>query len=260
MRWAVWLNQQRWLGRDHLALGLLRDLSARDPKGFHKFLWTHHFLGYARWYYAEEELFSTEQMQPSRRLFFADLREVLSAQGINSSDVRSILEVGCSMGYLLRYLETTLFPSCQELMGIDIDAEAIAKGKAYLKLSGSKIVLVQGDMEDLESIFGARRFDFIFAAGVLSYLDERDAGRLISLLLRRTNRLLAFAGLACTQRNNNELIRSELSPNHQGQWIHNFESMVHAAGGRVVSRRWEGAKLFNLQTINFVFAIPNEKR
>jgi hypothetical protein len=76
------------------------------------------------------------------------------------------------------------------------------------------------------------------------------------MLLRRTNRVLAFAGLACASRNNDQLNRSELSPNHQQQWIHNFAAMVSTAGGRVVRCRWEGATEFNLQTVHFVYAVP----
>lgn len=255
MRLAIWLNRQRWFAHDYFAVGLVRDLQLRNPEEFHKFLWTHHFMGYARWYDSEYELFAAEQMQPSRRLFFDDLRAVIRELGMQSTDFRSILEVGCSLGYLLRYLETDMFPGCQEFVGIDIDGPGICKGTEYLKQLGSKVVLAQGDMEDLDRILGTRMFDLVYAAGVLSYLDEPNAARLVSLLLRRTNKVLAFAGLACTSRNNNQLDRSEISPNHEVQWIHNFEAMVSAAGGRVVRSRWEGAKLFNLQTINFVFAV-----
>jgi SAM-dependent methyltransferase len=256
IRLALWLNRQRWFARDHVAVGLVRDLRSRNPKEFHKFLWKHHFMGYARWYDSEDELFSTEQMQPSRRLFFDDLLSVVRELGLQPPDIRSILEAGCSLGYLLRYLETEMFPGCQDIVGIDIDAPAICKGKEYLKQVGSKVVLAHGDMEDLDRLLGSRTFDFVFAAGVLSYLDERDAARVVSILLHRTNRILAFAGLACTSRNNNQLDRSEISPNHEDQWIHNFAAMVSAAGGRVIKVRWEGEKLYNLQTIYFVFAVP----
>ena len=256
MRLAIWLNRQPWFTRDYLAVGLVGDLGLQDPEAFHKFLWKHHFMGYARWYDSEDELFSAEHMQPSRRMFFDDLVSVVRELGLQPSDIGSILEVGCSLGYLLRHLEVEVFPGCRELLGIDIDGPAIRKGTDYLKRHGSKVVLAQGDMEDLDRMLGSRTFDLVFAAGVLSYLDEPNAARLVSMLLRRTNKVLAFAGLACTGRNNDELDRSETSPNHEQQWIHNFAAMVSAAGGRVVRSRWEGAKLYNLQTIHFVFAVP----
>jgi SAM-dependent methyltransferase len=256
MRLAIWLNRQRWFTNDYLAKGLVGDLGLRDPQAFHKFLWKHHFMGYARWYDSENELFSADRMQPSRRMLFDDLESVLRQLGLQRSDIGSILEVGCSLGYLLRHLETDVFPECREFMGLDIDEPAIRKGTEYLKQQGSKVVLAHGDMEELDCILGSRTFDLVFAAGVLSYLDEANAARVVSMLLKRTNKVLALAGLACGGRDNRELEASESSPNHERQWIHNFEAMVSAAGGRAVMSRWEGAKLFNLQTIHFVFAVP----
>src|SRR5688572_14254409 len=175
MRLAIWLNRQPWFTRDYLAVGLVGDLGLRDPEALHKFLWQHHFMGYARWYDSEEELFSLEQMQPSRRLFFDDLVSVVRELGLQQSDIGSVLEVGCSLGYLLRHLEVEVFSECRELMGIDIDEPAIRKGRDYLKRHGSKVILAQGDMEDLDRILGSKTVDLVFAAGVLRYLDEPNA-------------------------------------------------------------------------------------
>ncbi len=257
MRLAAWLTRQRWMPvRDHVAMGLVRDLLAEDPKEFHKFAWSNHLMGYARWYDSEEELFEFEQMQPSRVQFFEDLTSVLDQQRIPRTDVRAILEVGCSLGYLLRYLETSVFPDCPDIVGIDIDAPAIDKGQRFLARAGSRVVLHAGDMEHLDTLVGPRTFDVTLAAGVLSYLNEEDASRMVERLLARTRKVIALAGLACLERNNNTLTRSELSPGHAGQWIHNFEALVTRAGGRVVRTRWEGSKQFNFQTVCFVFAVP----
>jgi SAM-dependent methyltransferase len=257
MRMAAWVTRQRWVPiRDHVAIGLVRDLLAQDPKEFHKFAWANHLMAYARWYDSEEQLFAAGQMEPSRIELFRDLISVLEQQNIPRSEVRSILEVGCSLGYLLRYLETNLFPDCPDIVGIDIDAPAIEKGQRFLSRVGSRVMLCAGDMEQLDTVVGPRIFDITLAAGVLSYLNEDDALRMIERLLARTRRVLALAGLACISRNNNSLTRSEMSPGHAGQWIHNFEALVARAGGRVVGTRWEGAKQYNFQTICFVFAVP----
>jgi SAM-dependent methyltransferase len=257
MRLAAWLTRQQWLPvRDHLSMGLVRDLLEKDPKQFHKFLWANHFMGYARWYDSENELFAFEQMQPTRIELFRDLTSVLGEQGVRVTDVRSILEVGCSLGYLLRYLELEVFPGCPELVGIDIDAAAIQKGQEFLLRSGSRVTLHAGDMEQLDALAGGRRFDVTLAAGVLSYLNEQDAQRMVAQLLGHTNKVLALAGLAAPERDNNLLTRSELSAGHAGQWIHNFETLIARAGGRVVRSRWEGATEYNRQTICFVFALP----
>lgn len=253
---AIWVNRHPRLFPDHLAVGLIRDLQWRDPTAFHKFLWTHHFMGYARWYDSQDALFSVERMEPSRQEFFKDLPAALADAGVKAGDVRSVLEIGCSLGYLLRYIETAVFPQSDQLVGLDIDAEAIRKGRAHLQDAGSRVRLIPGDMEELDRLVPEHAFDVVYAAGVLSYLDEPSATAMVARLLARTRGLLALVGLACTTRNNRELERSELSPNHTAQWIHNFEAMVARAGGRVVRTRWEGAKEYNLQTICFVFAVP----
>jgi SAM-dependent methyltransferase len=261
MRLAAWVTRQPWLPvRDQVAMGLVRDLLTKDPKLFHKFVWSNHFMGYARWYDSEEELFAFEQMQPTRVQLFQDLTSVLDQENVPRSHVRSILEVGCSLGYLLRYLETNVFPDCPDLIGIDIDAPAIEKGQRFLARSGSRVVLRAGDMEQLDTLVGPRTFDVTLAAGVLSYLNEDDASRMVERLLSRTGKVLALAGLACVERNNNTLTRSELSPGHAGQWLHNFDALVTRAGGRVVRSRWEGAKQYNFQTVCFVFAVPAHHR
>jgi hypothetical protein len=139
---------------------------------------------------------------------------------------------------------------------LDIDGAAIDKGQRYLAKAGSRVRLLHGDMEDLDTLLGPRQFDLTIAAGVLSYLNESDATAVVAHMLRRTNTVLALAGLACLDRHNRTLERSITSPSHEGQWIHNFEKMVADGGGRVVRSRWEGEKLYNLQTLCFAFAVP----
>lgn len=262
MRAAAWLTRQRWLPvQDHVAMGLIRDLQVEDPKTFHKFAWSHHLMGYARWYDSEDELFAPEQMQPSRVELFADLRSVLQNDlKLPISAIESVLEVGCSQGYLLRHLETDVFPTCKEFVGIDIDAPAIDKGQKHLSRLDSSVTILHGDMERLASLVGARTFDLTLAAGVLSYLNQEDATVVLSHMLQRTAKVLALAGLAWVDAPNNTLEKSILSPSHEGQWIHNFDAMITAAGGRVIRNRWEGARLYNLQTLCFAFAVPGRSQ
>jgi SAM-dependent methyltransferase len=251
MQMAIWLDRQRWLSsRDYLAMGLVRDLLKESPKEFHKFVWSHHLTGYAQRYDSEELLFDVDQMQPSRKEFFGDLILVIQGLGLRTSDIKSILEVGCSLGYLLRYLEIRVFTDYSEIVGIDIDAGAIEKGNNYLGKIGSDVRLIHGDMESLDQVMGPRSFDLMFSAGVLSYLNEKDATAVIAMMLRRAKKLVAFAGLACLDRNNITLDHSILSPNHDEQWIHNFDAMISAAGGRVVKNHCEQGEFY------FAFAVP----
>jgi SAM-dependent methyltransferase len=251
MQMAIWFDRQRWLSsREYLAMGLVWDLLKESPKEFHKFVWSHHLTGYAQWYDSEELLFDVDKMQGSRKEFFGDLILVIQGLGLRTSDIMSILEVGCSLGYLLRYLETRVFTEYSEIVGIDIDAIAIKNGNNYLGKIGSDVHLIHGDMESLEQILGPRSFDLIFSAGVLSYLDEMDAKAVIAMMLCRTKKILALAGLPCLDRNNNTLDHSIVSSDHGGQWIHNFAAMISAAGGRVTKTRCSEGKFY------FAFAVP----
>jgi SAM-dependent methyltransferase len=258
MRLASWMTKQRWLPLpDHVPMGLIRDLQVSDPKQFHKFMWAHHIMGYARWYDSEQTLFAPQQMEPSRVEFFADMVAALQQIGVAPSSVSSVLEVGSSQGYLLRHLEEVVLTSAHDLVGIDIDAPAIEKGTRYLSGAGSKVRLLAGDMEDLDRLVGKARYDLTIAAGVLSYLNQADATRMVSRMLERTNTMLALAGLAWADGDNSSLTHSIESPNHGGQWLHNFDAMVKACGGSVIRNRWEGAKNYNNQTICFSFARPS---
>lgn len=258
---AVWLNSQQWLSRwGYLAQGILRDFQKKDPKAFHKFFWSNHILSYAK-QYDSEQLFDINRMEPSRRIFFNDLISAIQEIGLDpAKDISSVLEVGCSLGYLLRFIETDILPDTKELVGIDIDGDAINKGASYLQDVGSKVRLIHGDMEDLDRLVGNRTFDVVFAGGVLSYLNTADAARVISEMLSRTEKLLALIGLAHTTADNSDLTQSLLDDSRGNQWVHNFKAMVEAAGGHVVRCRWEGARFFNYQTIYAVFAVPSSNR
>lgn len=252
---SLWVHHQTWLDAGRRAWWsqeLVRDLADRDINEYHKFLWSNH-LSYAVSYEVASR-FGQENMKQSRKLFFADLKEHLAALSLDpGTDVRSAYEVGCSLGYQLRYLETDLFTAASVLEGIDIDAYAIQAGTAYLKSIGSAVRLQCGDMEHLEQVLGARRYDVILCCGVLMYLDEETAGRLVETLLRHTNIMLAFTGLAHPDNDNAQLGHSAPRESDRS-YIHNVDAMVEQAGGKVVARRWEGSTLLDGHTIYSVFA------
>ena len=238
------------------SLAILSDWRVRDPKAFHKFFWTQHLYEYGR-PYESLELFEFDKMEPSRRLFLSDLRSALAQLDIPEEDRNlSVLELGCSMGYLIRNVELEVLPAAKRLVGVDLDPKAIELGKAYLAAVGSDVVLLQGDIEEQDDLLGKERFDVSILAGVLSYLDEKDARTVLGKLLARTDRLVAFAGLADRSCDNRNLEKSLESPERYNQWVHNVDAIVQELGGEVIRRRWEGAKLFNGQTVYFVFAVP----
>lgn len=256
---AVWVDRQGWIGANRRywwPLELVRDFAENDIDGYHKFLWANH-LAYAATYEVEQR-FGRENMNESRRMFFADLASLLSDVGIQPHrDVRSVFDVGCSLGYLLRHLETNMFTDATLLEGIDIDEYAIRQGTDYLQHAGSKIRLRCADMEELGLVMDDRVFDVIICAGVLMYLDRDSAAQVVNEMLKHTGKLLAISGLAHPEIDNSELQHS-VTRESDRSFIHNIDSMVTEAGGRVIARRWEGDRIVDENTVYFVFA-SNDK-
>jgi D-aspartate ligase len=251
-RAAVAVQRQSWLGprRQWWAVELVRDLAARDVNAYHQFLWAHH-LGYAE-SYEPAARFGSENVKGSRRMFFADLRARLGEIGVAPGQIRSVLEVGCSLGYQLREMETELFPNATTLDGIDIDEYAIETGKTHLRNLGSKIVLRCADMRDLDATLGDKRYDLIVCTGVLMYLRDQGAAEVVGAMLRR-GRMVALAGLAHPAIDNAQLRESDVRTT-DNTFIHNLDGMIETAGGRVAARRWEGERIVDGNTVYFVFA------
>jgi len=240
--------------RDRLVFELVRDYAERDPSGCHRFLWAHH-LAYAA-SYSVEHRFGAGQINETRHLLFADLRRALMERGIEpETDVRSVFEVGASLGYLLRHLETGLFRNATTLEGIDIDRQAIEQGSAHLSAIGSKVQLRVADVLQLDTVLGSRKADVFLCAGVLLYLGDADARELVRSILDHTSMLAAFAGLAHPAQDNASLASSAVRERDATR-IHNIDAMVRDAGGDVVWRRWEGPRIVDGNTIYFVFATP----
>lgn len=201
------------------------------------------------------ERFGAERVHPTRRMLFDDLQRCLEGRGIDPArDVRSVLEIGCSLGYLLRHLETEVFPSASVLDGLDIDEYAVRAGEGHLRGLGSRVRLRVGDVADLARVAAPPRYDVTVCAGVLLYLREDEAARVVAATLRHTGGVAAFAGLAHPERDNRELAHSAVR-DRDATFIHNIDAMVRTAGGEVVSRRWEGAREVEGNTIYFVLAV-----
>lgn len=246
------IGRQSWLGpRSWWVQELLRDFAEADPNGYHRFLWAHH-LAYAETYEVGMR-FGAHNLHASRRLLFEDLEECLRSMDVEPGSVRSVFEVGASLGYNLRFMEENVFPNAETLEGCDIDSYAVERGAVHLAEAGSRIRLSVADMSDLDAVLGDRSYDVILCAGVLMYLRESEAERVVDSILRHTARLAAFAGLAEPAQDNRALPASRIRE-RDGSFIHDIDGMVARCGGRVVQRRWEGERQLEGNTIYFVFA------
>jgi SAM-dependent methyltransferase len=254
------LDRQAWLDHDRKSWfirELLRDYAETDPGGYHRFLWANH-LAYAATYTLKDR-FTEKRLPGSREIFFEDLLRMLeTSDGEAGTDVRSVLEVGCSLGYQLHFMESALFPNAVDLTGIDIDEYAVSEGMKYLGAIGSKVRLIAGDMGRLDGLLGSGEYDIVVCTGVLMYLDEEEALHVIREMLRRCGRLLGLSGPAYTKEDNRLLERS-IPRKHDGSLIHNLDALVEKAGGKVVGRRWGGASIVEGHSIYFVFAVPEER-
>lgn len=251
-RMAIWLGRRKWQSSYYWTMELLRDLAEQDPNTFHRFLWANH-LAYAETYEVERRLVPAT-LHPTREMLLTDLAECLECHA-GIGNVGSVLDVGCSLGYLLRRLETGLFAGAQQVDGIDIDGYAIDRGSAYLKREGSRVRLAVADMSTVDQVFGTQAYDVVLSAGVLMYLREEDAQRVVTAMLMRTRHLLVLTGLAHPGIDNSELAESQVRE-RDGTFVHNLDAMITAAGGTVIQRRWEGPRQIEGNTIYFVFATP----
>jgi len=251
-RLAVWLDRQSIFSSGKWwAVRLLSDFAAADVDGYHRFLWKHH-LGYAESYEIEQR-FGTQQIHATRHILFNELERWFEGREIAlRDDIHSVFEVGCSLGYLLRYLETDLLRAPQRLAGVDIDETAIRQGASYLRSLESIVELHAADMDRLPELLAATRYDLFLCCGVLMYTRSDQAQRIVETMLEH-GRYVAISGLAHPERDNRELTESTVRE-RDGTFIHNVDELVERAGGRVLYRRWDGAEMIDGNTIYFVLA------
>lgn len=229
--------------KEAVILALLEDWAAAEPAAYHRFVWSNH-LSYARYY-------DFRDFPQSRGSYFTrphplrvELLEVVASyfrgQGVDPGvDIQSVLDVGSSLGYLLRYAETSAFSGATRLLGIDIDEYAIREGAAHLQAAGSAVELAVCDAAGLGALIGDECFDVVMCTGVLQYLDEPTATATVGAMLGHTAGVLSLSGPAWPEADNATLARSKFR-DYDRSLIHNFDRMVATHGGRVVARRWAG--------------------
>jgi SAM-dependent methyltransferase len=236
------------------AVGMLRDLHRRDAGAFHRFLWSNH-LGYAAGYEVGKR-FGALNLNPSRRILVDDIASYLRERGVDPRrDIRSVLDIGCSLGYLLRHIEVSLCPSAEVLHGIDIDKYAIHSGMAHLSSLESKVKLFVADMAAAGRFIGNRAYDVILCCGVLMYSDEQCAYEAVRTMLRSARRLV---GIICLAEHPN--IRTpagrSFTRSSDGAFIHDVARMIHLAGGRVAASRRIEAEISGSSPSHAILAEP----
>lgn len=230
------------------ALGMLHDLHRRDAAEFHRFLWSNH-LAYASTYHVEQR-FGAHNLNPSRRIL---LHEMAQQMRHHAGAVRSVLDIGCSLGYVLRQLEVGMCAQAEALHGLDIDEYAVRAGTAHLTELQSKVQLFVGDMTAARGFIGDRNYDVILCCGVLMYGDEAAAYEVVRTMIARATRLVGIITLA--DASVASLRRSIVRPT-DGAFIHDVDGMIERAGGRVVTTRYIGAEVSGSSPSRAILAAP----
>jgi SAM-dependent methyltransferase len=234
--------------RFEFAMGMLTDLRHSDPVALHRFLWSNH-LAYAARYEAPHR-FGASKINPTRHVLFNSISAHLRSRGIDAGrEIRSVLEIGCSQGYLLRHLETTMFRSATILHGLDLDAHAIKTGSEHLDSLGSRVKLFAADMEMPEKIIGGGIYDVVLCCGVLMYVNPIIAERVVRMMFSRAVRLVGLICLA-PLKGQHGLRESD------GAFVHDMDSMIDRAGGKVLSSRWIGTTTSGSSPSHVIIAEP----
>ena len=103
---------------------------------------------------------------------------VSSAEYMLTRPIRSVLDVGAGEGRWQPVIQA-LRPSAS-YVGIDPSEYTVRR-------YGAKRNVVQGTIDDLETLFGNRTFDLVVCCSVLNYLPRRDFERALGHLARHTH-------------------------------------------------------------------------
>jgi SAM-dependent methyltransferase len=238
-------------GGFEFCMGILDDLRRRDPDALHRFLWSHH-LAYAQTYEIHRR-FGASNINPTRHLLFRNITAHLRSRGLDPrEDVRSVFEVGCSLGYLLRHLEVDVFPTAEMLHGLDIDRKAIGAGTAHLASLGSRVRLFHADMLAVDDVMALRRYDVVLCCGSLMYVNESAAGKILRTMFSHAR---CAVGLICLAPSGRDQGHSEVR-SVDGAFVHHMDRMIHGAGGRVVSAEWVGTQTSGSSPSHVILAEP----
>jgi SAM-dependent methyltransferase len=234
--------------RFEFAMGMLTDLRHRDPVALHRFLWSNHLAYAAR--YEVPHTFGASKINPTRHVLFDSISAHLRSRGLDAGrDIRSVLEIGCSQGYLLRHLEATMFRSATILHGLDLDAHAIRTGSAHLDSLGSRVKLFAADMETAENIIGSETYDVVLCCGVLMYVNTSIAERVVRMMFARAARLVGLICLAPLKGQGG--VRAS-----DGAFVHDMDPLIDKAGGNVLSSRWIGMTASGSSPSHVIVAEP----
>ncbi len=257
-RLLLWADRRRFPGGFELSMGLLDDLRRTDPDALHRFLWSNHLAYAAR--YDVSRKFGRHNINPTRHLLFRQMHDYFRSRGVDPDhQIRSIFEVGCSMGYLLRHVEEEVFPRAGVLHGLDIDRHAVESGTTHLNGLGSLVRLHHADLDGTARTMAGRIYDVVFCCGVLMYVNQQTAQEVLRTMFRHARWLV---GLVCLAHPDGDRAPARVSSprDSDGAYIHDVKHMVREAGGKVVFSEWVGTRTSGSSPSHVILAEPSEDK
>ncbi len=138
------------------------------------------------------------------------------------SPVHSILEVDCASGPNL-YLLAKRFPQAQ-IVGIDINQEAIQYGETQLAQEGiSNVKLLVGKADELGE-FQDRAFDIVFTNALLIYIGPDKIWGVIKEMIRIIRKALVLMELHCFEPNTKDTIG--LGIHRYRLWVRDYVALL----------------------------------
>jgi len=241
----------RW-GAD-FSLGILADLRRHNPEALHRFLWSNH-LAYAATYEVEKR-FAASNLNPTRQILFGQIVDYYRRCALNPREqIRSVLEIGCSLGYLLRHLELYTFPDAAPLHGLDIDRHAVQTGMSYLQSVNSKVRLFEADVTRVGNVAGNQLYDLALCCGVLMYVNKETAKATLQKIFAVSRRLVGIICLAHDERRRT-ILNSEIRKS-DGAYLHDMHRMIEEVGGRLISSTFVNAAASGSSPSHVILAEP----
>jgi hypothetical protein len=148
-----------------------------------------------------------------------------------------------------------VFPSATILHGLDIDAYAVKAGSTHLSSLRSRVKLFAADMETAERTMSSQNYDLVLCCGVLMYVDETTAEKVVRAMFSCSAYLV---GLICLAPPGDNPVRSEIRQS-DGAFIHNMDRMIRRTGGNVVSSTWIGTSASGSSPCHVILAEPAPK-
>ena len=143
-------------------------------------------------------------------------RDQLTSVIVSFGNVQSILEIGCASGPNLRLLREKLLSA--QLMGIDINKQAIRTGNDYFRsVNDDKVKLLARTADQLDD-FQDKSFDVVFSQGVLVCIPPPNINKTIAEMIRLSRNVVVF--------NEYHLDGANEGFFDHGRWVYDYYSII----------------------------------